>query len=167
MTIRRIYMRDFADLYAQHHSWLKSWLRKKLGDSETAADLAQDTFVRMLAKPSPENLDEPRAYLAVVAKGLMSNWYRRRAIEQAYLDILASRPEQYAASPEERAMILELLFEIDTMLGKLPAKARSAFLLSQLEELTYSEIAEKLDVSLSTVKRYMVLGFAHCLAAMT
>ncbi|WP_025135460.1 sigma-70 family RNA polymerase sigma factor [Achromobacter sp. DH1f] len=159
-------MRKISDLYAGHHSWLKGWLRKRMGDSDTAADLAQDTFVRVLSKPPQGDLQEPRAYLTVIAKGLVSNWYRRRAIENAYLEELASRPEAYSVSPEDRALMLEALFEIDAMLDKLPAKAREAFLLSQLDELPYSEIAQRLNISLSTVKRYIVLGFAQCLASM-
>lgn len=159
-------MRKISDLYAGHHSWLKGWLRKRMGDSDTAADLAQDTFVRVLSKPPQGDLQEPRAYLTVIAKGLVSNWYRRRAIENAYIEELASRPEAYSVSPEERALMLEALFEIDAMLDKLPAKAREAFLLSQLDELPYSEIAQRLNISLSTVKRYIVLGFAQCLASM-
>lgn len=160
-------MRKFVELYSEHHSWLKGWLRKRLGDSDTAADVAHDTFLRVLARPPTVELDEPRAYLTVVARGLVSNWYRRRAIEQAYLDSLARQPEDYAVSPEEQVSTLELLVEIDAMLSKLPAKARETFILSQLEELTYTEIAQRLSISLSTVKRYMVLSFAHCLATMT
>ncbi|MBV8624203.1 MAG: RNA polymerase subunit sigma, partial [Herbaspirillum sp.] len=32
-------------LYCDHHSWLQGWLRRRLGNSEQAADLAQDTFL--------------------------------------------------------------------------------------------------------------------------
>ncbi|WP_066737312.1 sigma factor [Cupriavidus sp. D384] len=35
-------------LYCDHHSWLKGWLHRRLGSAEQAADLAQDTFVRLL-----------------------------------------------------------------------------------------------------------------------
>lgn len=157
-------MRDLGNLYKEHESWLRRWLRKKLGDNETAADLAQDTFVHVLAKPPQEVINEPRAYLTVIAKRVLSNWYRHRAIEQAYLDMLAVKSELYAPSPEDGALILETLYEIDAMLNKLPAKAREVFLLSQLEDLTYGEIASRLNISLSTVKRYMVLAFTHCLA---
>ena len=45
-------------------------------------------------------------------------------------------------------------------------KARRAFLLSQLEGLTYDEIALRLEVSTRTVKRYMALAFEQCLLAM-
>ena len=36
-------------LYNDHHHWLTGWLRRKLGCPESAADLAQDTFIRVLS----------------------------------------------------------------------------------------------------------------------
>jgi hypothetical protein len=57
---RRINMRHFADVYAQHHAWLKSWPRKKFEDSDTAAELAQDTFVRVLTQAAHNGLHEFR-----------------------------------------------------------------------------------------------------------
>ena len=38
-------------LYQDHHSWLTGWLRRKLGCPQSAADLAQDTFLYVLGKP--------------------------------------------------------------------------------------------------------------------
>ena len=37
-----------STLYSTHHGWLHNWLRAKLGNSFDAADLAQDTFIRVL-----------------------------------------------------------------------------------------------------------------------
>ena len=51
-----------ATLYGEHHSWLVGWLRRKLSGSDHAADLAQDTFVRVLSAQRPAMLLEPRAY---------------------------------------------------------------------------------------------------------
>ena len=49
------------------------------------------------------------------------------------------------------------------MLDSLPSVARQAFLLSQLDGLTYAQIASELDVSLITVKRHMLRAFRACL----
>ncbi len=38
-----------SHLYQDHHGWLQGWLRRRLGCAENAADLAQDTFARLLA----------------------------------------------------------------------------------------------------------------------
>ena len=50
------------------------------------------------------------------------------------------------------------------MLDGMSPKAREAFVLSQLEGLTYAAIAERLQISERTVKRYMQQGFERCLA---
>jgi RNA polymerase sigma-70 factor (ECF subfamily) len=149
-------------LYSEHHGWLQGWLRKKLGNAFDAADLAQDTFVRVLRAPGLDRVEEPRAYLTTVARNLLINHVRRRAIERAYLDALALLPEPVTPSPEARLMVLETLVEIDRRLSGLPAQAKQAFLLAQLEGLGQAEIAAELGISVSTVKRHLARAAMRC-----
>ncbi|PAO93616.1 sigma-70 family RNA polymerase sigma factor [Stutzerimonas stutzeri] len=154
--------------YADHHGWLNGWLRRQLGCSQRAADLAQDTFVRVLSKDDDmAAIREPRAYLHTIAKGLLINHWRRRQIEQAYLDALALQPEPVAPSPESQALIVETLLRIDAMLTQLPTRVRSAFLMSQLHGMTYAAIATELGVSERMVKKYMAQAMLHCLMLVT
>ncbi len=158
---------DAHTLYSHHHGWLRAWLHRRLGCGDEAADLAQDTFLRVLLRPQAlHGLREPRAYLTTIAKGLLADLWRRRALEQAYREALALMPEPLAPSPEERALVLQALHEIDALLDGLASKARHAFLLSQLEGMSYAAIAQELGVSERTVKRYMAQGFECCLVAM-
>lgn len=153
---------DVDTLYVDHHGWLDGWLRKRLGNSFDAADLAHDTFVRVLTRDVSEIIREPRAYLTTIAQGLIANQYRRRQVEQSYLDALAQMPEQHAPSPEMRAMMLETLIEIDQLLEGLSVVVRKAFLWSQLDGLSHAEIGERLGISISTVKRHIVKALARC-----
>ena len=68
--------------------------------------------------------------------------------------------------PEQRLMVLETLHEVDALLGSLPDRVRQAFLLAQIEGLKYEAIAERLGVSLGSVKRYMQQAFRQCLELM-
>jgi len=149
-------------LYSEHHGWLQGWLRKKLGNAFDAADLAQDTFVRVLRAPGLDRVEEPRAYLTTVARNLLINHVRRRAIERAYLDALSLLPEPVTPSPEARLVVLETLVEIDRRLSGLPAQAKQAFLLAQLEGLGQAEIAAELGISVSTVKRHLARAAMRC-----
>jgi RNA polymerase sigma-70 factor (ECF subfamily) len=152
-------------LYVEHHGWLKGWLRKKLGCSDTAADLAQDTFVRVMTARRPTVFDQPRAYLTTIARNLVVDHWRRAELEQAYVAAIALRSEPEAPSEEERLLILESLVRIDAVLHALPAVTRKIFLLSQLDGLTYADIAEQLGMSVVTVKRHMRKSFIACLSA--
>lgn len=166
-AVRSDVQREVSALYHDHHAWLQGWLRRKLGNASDAADLAQDTFARVLAAWAGANFDprelrEPRAYLTTVAGRLVLNHYRRHSLERAWFDALALLPEAMTPSVEARCLILETLHEIDAMLDRLPAKVRGAFLLSQLEGLTYAEIAERQGISERTVKRYMAAAYDAC-----
>ncbi|WCM93336.1 sigma-70 family RNA polymerase sigma factor [Acidovorax sp. NCPPB 2350] len=151
-------------LYLQHHGWLVARLRRKLGCAWDAADLAQSTFVRVLcARGTPvESLAEPRAYLTTIAQHLLSNHLRRRQIERAYLEALATLPEPVAPPPDARLMVLETLVAIDRLLDGLPVVARRAFLLWRLEELTQEEIAARLGLSRTSVRRHLAAAAERC-----
>ncbi|MET0124760.1 sigma-70 family RNA polymerase sigma factor [Pseudomonas caspiana] len=150
-------------LYVDHHRWLCAWLRKRLGCVDHAADLAQDTFIRVLTQRKGPELREPRAYLSTVARSLMIDSFRRRALEQAYLETLAARPELLDISPETRLLIIETLVEIDRLLDGLGSRTREIFLMAQLDGLSYVEISRQLKVSVNTVKKHAARALTHCL----
>lgn len=155
-----------ADLYRDHHGWLYRWLRKRLGCTHQAADVAQDTYVRLIASarlPAPE---QSRAYLAQIAKGLVVDLHRRRQLETAYLEALAQLPEPVAPSPEARALVLEALLRLDAALAQLPAPVRKTFLLSRFDGLTYREIALQLSIAEATVRKYMLKAAVACHAVL-
>ena len=153
-------------LYNDHHHWLTGWLRRKLGCPESAADLAQDTFVRVLTARETPTLVEPRAFLTTVAKRVLFNFYRRQDLERAYLDALAQMPEHVAPSEEERAIILQTLVELDQLLAGLPTQVKRAFLLAQVDGLSYAEIGAQLGISIATVKRHLNKAALRCYFAL-
>lgn len=149
-------------IYEQHHSWLQGWLKGKLHNACDAADLAHDTFVRILGARNAAQIREPRDYLATIARGLLVDRYRRRAIEQAYLDALAARPHAVAVSEEDKALIIETLLAVDKTLASLGPRAQRIFMLSQVDGLSYQQIAEQMKVSLTTVKKHMIRAITEC-----
>jgi len=154
-----------ALLYSDHHGWLYNWLRGRLGNACDAADLAHDTFLRLLARPREIQTSAPgdaRAYLGTIARGLVVDHWRRRRIEQAWLQALAARPDMLAPSPERQAIVLETLCEIDAMLQSLPERVARTLLMSQLDGMTYAAIATELGVSERMVKKYMARAMLHC-----
>lgn len=149
-------------LYNDHHGWLRGWLRRRLGDAHQAADLAHDTFVRLLTREDTVVVHEPRAYLTTIAQRVIANHRRREKLEQAYLEALAQEPEAVALSVEARAILLETLVEIATLLDGLPVLIKRAFLMSQLDAMTHAEIADALGISVTTVKRHIARAARQC-----
>ncbi|MDR0226832.1 MAG: sigma-70 family RNA polymerase sigma factor [Burkholderiaceae bacterium] len=149
-------------LYVEHHGWLQSWLRHKLGNVFEASDIAHDTFVNVITSGMAGRIEQPRPFLATVARHLVIRQHRRRLLERAYLDTLALLPPDLAPSPEERLMALQSLQALDQALDALAPKVREAFLLAHLEGLSYADIAARLGVSMTSVKRYLAQGYERC-----
>ncbi|WP_010457766.1 sigma-70 family RNA polymerase sigma factor [Acidovorax radicis] len=152
-------------LYSEHHGWLQAWLRRRLRCTHDAADLAQDTFVRLLARPTSaegnEVLREPRAYLTTVARGLLVDFWRRGELERAYLADLALQPEVLQPSPEERLAAMQMLKAVDVLMQGLTPKTRAAWLMSRLDGLTHAEIAKQLQVSVPRVRQLLENAMRH------
>jgi len=151
-----------AALYVDHHRFLHAWLRRKVGCPHQAADLTQDTFVRVLGARDIDQLDEPRAFLMTLAQRVLFSFWRRRDLETAWLEALAQQPENYEPSAEDYALVREAIETLDRLLDGLPRRARQVFLMNRLEEMTHAEIARAVGVSLATVERDMKLAITHC-----
>lgn len=151
-------------LYTDHHGWLRALLRRRLGNSFDAADLAHDAFTRLLVKPrSFDSFDGARAYLSTVARGLCVDLWRRREVEQAWLAALAAQPEALQCSAEQSAIVLEALGQVDAMLRSLPANVAQAFMLGMVHGMTDKEVALRLGVSDRMVRKYMARALLHCM----
>ncbi|MFF7710314.1 sigma-70 family RNA polymerase sigma factor [Pseudomonas sp. NPDC007930] len=154
---------QLTQLYAQQHRWLRGWLYRQLDCSHRAADLMQDTFMRLLTSSEALQVRQPRPFLAKVARSVLANHYRRARLEKAYLEQLMAAPEHAGPDLATQLILFETLVQLDEALGQLAIPVRQAFLWSQLDGLAHGEIAERLQVSIATVKRYIVKAGARCL----
>lgn len=152
--------------FSDHHRWLLNHVQRHLRNRADAEDTAAETFCQMLtAKVDPQSIEQPRAYLSTIARRLIFDRHRRRQLELAYLERLSLLPEPLAPSPEEQLLLIEALVAIDRALAGLPPLVKSAFLYSQLDGMSYVEIAAKLELSERTVSRYMKQALTQCYLA--
>lgn len=153
-------------LYVNHHAWLKGWLHRRLGQRAEAEDLAHDTFIQLInSNQLLSELRQPMAFLASVANRLIITRWRRQALEKAYLEVLAQREEPVSPSPEETYLVIETLLELDALLLGLSPRARRVFFLSQLDGLTYPQIAVRLQLSVHQVQKDMGKALSVCYAS--
>lgn len=151
-------------LYSQHNNWLIGWLAKTLGCPHNAADLAQDTFVRVMTRCDPSTVNEHRPWLLTIAKRLLIDKSRRKKLEYAYLEQLklSSQMADTVPSSEQLLVAVQTLELIAQVLDKLADKPKQAFLLRHIHCLTQAEIAEQMGVSVTMVRKYLVQGLMAC-----
>jgi RNA polymerase sigma-70 factor (ECF subfamily) len=153
--------------YLDHHPWLVRWLGRKLGCTQRAADIAHDTFVRvLLARDRLVGVHQPRAWLTTTAARLVVDEARRRRLEQDYLAALAVACERAEfPSPEQSMAAVQALVQLGELLDSVTQKARHVFLRHVLDGAPQSTVAAELNVSVTMVQRYLaqVLVRAHAL----
>ncbi|WP_444930624.1 sigma-70 family RNA polymerase sigma factor [Microbulbifer sp. SSSA002] len=156
----------FNELYQEHHEWLVRWIARRTPGVDNAQDLAQDTFMRLLDRPSlPAGIRSPRAWLTKVAGNLLIDQARRQVLEKNYLALLESLPEPEWPSPEDKWELLGVLEQIDQLLGGLRPIEKTVFLMARLDGLTYRQVAEQQGLSLSSVEKYIAKAMLKCYAA--
>lgn len=151
-----------SEIFRSDYRWLTDRLRFRLGCRYNAEDVASESFLQLSTMPTLDTVREPRAMLTTIANRVMYEISRRKTLEKAYLLALASAPENVHPSPEEQHLLFESLIAIDKALDGLSSKARRAFLHSQLDGMTYAQIAEELGVSSSMVRQYMAKALSKC-----
>jgi len=154
---------DFlAREFRASYGWLKQRLRRHVDSPAEVEDLASSAFVELAVVRDLRSVREPRALLSVIARRLVYEGWRRRDLEQAYLAALAAAGEPTTPSAETLLETVQLLGRIDRLLEGLSAKARMAFLYSQIDGMTYAEIAAELGVSASMVRKYIAQALEQC-----
>ncbi|WP_423360404.1 sigma-70 family RNA polymerase sigma factor [Pseudomonas citronellolis] len=156
MTVSGIGNREqIGQLFKLNYAWLCARVRSRLGCPHSAEDIAAETFARVLSLPDPSAFREPRALLTTIAQRVMYEGWRRRDLEQAYLEALRGVPEPLQPGPEEHLMLIESLVAIDQLFDGLPNEGKTVFLLNQIEGLTYIQISDRLGLSLGAIHKYM------------
>jgi RNA polymerase sigma-70 factor, ECF subfamily len=150
----------FAELVDAYYSRINRWLYGLTGNTHTAEDLTQDTFLKAWAALPSFQGTGFRAWLFRIAGNLLIDSKRGpRGVKPEQL------PEGITArDPGPVAVVLgrEGQTVVQQACERLPVKLRAAFLLRTQEELEFEEIARVLEITEETV-RWRVFKARHLL----
>lgn len=156
-------------MLTRYYRDLLNFCLRNARDRETAADLAQESYARVLSmQRAGQVIAEPGALLRQVALRAKIDLDRRAAIRQ-HDDIDALDESLQPASPAhlqpDAAYASSQAVEayLDTI-EALPPRCREAFCMYLFDELPNQEIAERMGVSISMVNQYISRGKLACAA---
>jgi RNA polymerase sigma-70 factor (ECF subfamily) len=154
-------------LFREHRRRLAKYFRNRIRKSADVPDLVQEVYARLLTVKSPEAVRSPVSYLYSVASHLLKE-YRKR--EQRYVN-LSDLDERTVnkllgelPSLERELEASQIVAVLCSAIARMPIKTGTAMTLKYRHGLTYSEIAEAMDISPSWVKSLLIQGIAICLA---
>lgn len=143
---------------AEHADSLKAYATRLLGDPTAAEDVAQDAFLALYRHINQVPTAAFRPWLFRVARNLCLDQLRRRKFKLSLFRDLQRDEEQpfvpadsVAAKPDQIAETREANLAIEEAIGQLPTKFREAFLLCEVEGLSYEDAAAVMGCPVKTV----------------
>ena len=159
----------FAELVEKYKQPVMNFVFRSLRDEIEAEDLAQNVFLQAWkSRTRYRQTAKLSTWLFTIARNLCLNEIRRRSrhpaesIEEAHAEHEDQPRQQYEdksqMAPPDKLLQGELMQKIEEALAELPEAQRTAILLCRQDELSYEEIAEVLDCSLSATKSLIHRG---------
>jgi len=152
----------------RHARELRVYVTHQLRCAHTAADVVQDTFVRLAQQPSDAADSNPRAYLYRVAHNLAVDHHRRlerRATESTPHEAMSEIADETPA-PERWIDGHRRVAALQRAMIELPVLTQQIFQLNRIEGLTYSEVAKRLGISESSVQKHLARAVQQAMRCM-
>jgi RNA polymerase sigma-70 factor (ECF subfamily) len=159
----------FTELVEKYKQPVMNFVFRSLRDEAESEDLAQNVFLQVYkSRARYRRTAKFSTWLFTIARNLCLNELRRRSrhpaesLEETHAENEDQPRQQFEdksqIAPPEKLLHGELAKKIEEALAELPENQRSAILLCRQDELSYEEIAEVLDCSLSATKSLIHRG---------
>lgn len=149
----KLIQQEFKILFDNFFDSVRSYLYYRCGDVDLASDIAQEVFLKLWEKQLLPDKNKEKALLYKIANDLFISHYRRSVTEMNYTQSIVL--EDTPATAQMDLEYEELSEKYNQALKEMPEGHRIAFLMSRVEELKYSEIAERLQISVKAVEKRM------------
>lgn len=147
---------EIVQLYQDTSDELRRLLARKLGNQQEAEEIAHDAYLKLCRIELKDEIQDLRKYLFTMSVRLALNVLRRRKTEKGYEAACEAVEPAVDHLTAYRIILGELKLEaVKEALAELPEKTRYIFLLHRFQNLTYSEIADKLALSSKSVEYHM------------
>ncbi len=158
--------KDIVQVYKKERSSLLRFIRNHVVDSDTAEDILQDVFYRLIKGFSvTDPIENLVGWLYTAAKHKIIDWYRKKQL-QYFSDTKGEGVNLMEVLRDdsfhpEKIFYQELLAEeLTKALDKVPEKQRYVFIQHELKGKSFKEISQETGDSINTLisrKRYAVL----------
>lgn len=137
---------------------------KAYGSHDEAHDLLQDAFLNLVRVKPAVTRGNSGAYLQRIARNLMFNRWKYKKRWRALIDERALDEHQQIPLRPEQGLHLEaqdMMQQYRIAVAALPAKTREIFLLHRVDDLSYREIAQRLNLSIKAIEYHIASALKH------
>jgi len=156
---------EFKSCFDELFDAVRNYIFYRCNDGELATDIAQEAFVKIWEKNFDYHPQKTKSLVYKIANELWISQYRKSISAKKYQ--LALSYDDLNTDNEHNLEYKELKENYEATLSMLPLNQREVFLMSRMEELTYKEIAERLDIGIKAVEKRMSLALKELRKALS
>jgi RNA polymerase sigma-70 factor, ECF subfamily len=154
--IKRGDIKEFESLFRSSYASLVKYAKTILKDHDTSEEIVQDLFFRIWQDKEKLNIESSlNGYLFRAVHNRCLHYIEHLKVVEKHEQEMSYEPDAGAESPADVLQYKELQAKIARTIERLPEKCGKIFCMNRFEGLKYSEIAEKLSVSVKTVEANM------------
>lgn len=151
----------------RYHRELLNFLARQVSDRDAAADLAQESYARVLAvQHAGQSIVDMRALLYRTARNLLIDRHRRQEVRQHEdIDAMPEDAQPCAPAhlqPEEALASMQVVRAHVAAIEALPPRCREAFVLHVFDGLTHAQVGQRMGISASMVEKHIVRAMVAC-----
>lgn len=143
----------FRSIFDQYYESIRSFAYYKTGDVDLADDIVQEVFLKLWTNRSSVKDDTVKALLYTIASNTIKNHFKHQKVVYGFQQQVPANETSDEADSELRQE--ELNRKLQDALAEIPEKAREVFLMNRIEGLTYTDIAERLGLSVKAIEKRM------------
>ena len=164
-------MSEIYRAFTQHKDALRRVIRRHSGPAQDPDELLQESFLRAFAAELKRRVENPKAFLFQVARNTalaeLRRWKSGPIDDTADFDESSLLVHRESEDTDEIVNSRRKLRAFTEAVAQLPPKCRQAFLLRRIDGLSFKQIANRMDISVSAAEKHVALGLARCHAFMT
>jgi RNA polymerase sigma-70 factor (family 1) len=143
----------FKKLFDQWYTPVVNFLYYRCGDIHLSEDIVQEVFLKLWSMRDELRSDTVKALIYRIAGNLLMNHYKH---QQVTLRFASTRGEDTGTEPADAGLEQEeFKQELERVISSIPVKSREVFLMNRIDDLTYQEIADRLELSVKAVEKRM------------
>ena len=150
--------------FLEHNGFLRKFLAGFLPVQQDIEDVAQETYLRAYIAEQRECIEQPKAFLFRIAKNLALTRLSKKSKQITdYIEEAGSKVViEIAVGIDQELEAQQCLGLYCEAVAFLPEKCRQVFLFRKVHGLAHKEIAERMELSISSVEKYLRQGILAC-----
>lgn len=152
-------LEDFEKLFNQYFESIKSFVYFKTGNISVSEDIVQESFIKLWERRDEINTETVKSLLYTISSNLSKNHIKHQHVVFNFAN--KQKLQNFSESPQQVLEEKEFKQKLQTAIGSLSEAHRTTFLMNRIEQITYVDIALRLDISVKTVEKRMSVALKH------